>query len=77
MRALINTAYIERLDTTLRARLATLAYQSQAGAHRRTTLSAGMWLVGATYNLVWVHRPLAEGHTPATGIVTDTLTTLC
>ena len=55
IRALINTAYIERLQATFRARLAPLARRTRAGAHRRSTLEAGMWLVGSCYNLVWRH----------------------
>ena len=35
IRALINTAYIERLQATFRARLAPLARRTRAGAHRR------------------------------------------
>jgi hypothetical protein len=66
MRALINTAYIERLNATFRARLAPLARRSRAAAHKRRTLEAGMWLVGTTYNLVLRHRSLGEGdRTPA------------
>jgi hypothetical protein len=65
MKALINTAYIERLNATFRQRLAPLARRTRAGVHRRYTLEAGMWLVGACYNLVWMHRSLAEGRTPA------------
>jgi transposase-like protein len=65
MRALINTAYIERLNATFRARLAPLARRSRAGAHKQSTLEAGMWLVGTAYNFVWEHRSLGEGRTPA------------
>lgn len=63
--ALINTAYIERLNATFRARLAPLARRTRAGAHKRSTLEAGMWLVGSCYNLLWIHRSLGEGWTPA------------
>ena len=63
--ALINTAYIERLNATFRERLAPLARRTRAGAHKRCTLEAGMWLVGTTYNLVWRHCSLGEGRTPA------------
>lgn len=63
--ALINTAYIERLNATFRARLAPLARRTRAGAHKRSTLEAGMWLVGSCYNLLWVHRSLPEERTPA------------
>ncbi len=63
--ALINTAYIERLNATFRAQLAPLVRRTRAGAHKRSTLEAGMWLVGSCYNLLWVHRSLGEGCTPA------------
>lgn len=63
--ALINTAYVERLNATFRSRLAPLARRTRAGAHKRVTLEAGMWLVGSCYNLLWVHRSLGEECTPA------------
>ena len=44
--AVINTAYIERLQATLRSRLAALARRTRASARQRRTLEAGMWLVG-------------------------------
>jgi hypothetical protein len=56
--ALINTAYIERLNATFRARLAPLARRSRAAVHQQATLEAGMWLVGCCYNFLWVHRSL-------------------
>lgn len=62
--ALINTAYIERLNATFRARLAPLVRRTRAGAHKRCTLEAGMWLVGTCYNFLWAHRSLEE-RTPA------------
>lgn len=66
MRALINTAYIERLNATFRARLAPLVRRTRAGAHKQTTLEAGMWLVGGCYNFLWAHRSLrGERTTPA------------
>jgi transposase-like protein len=65
MRALINTAYIERLNATFRQRLAPLVRRTRAGVHKHCTLEAGMWLVGTTYNLVFRHRSLGEGCTPA------------
>lgn len=65
MKALINTAYIERLNATFRGRLAPLVRRTRAGAHKHCTLEAGMWLVGTTYNLLWRHRSLGEGRTPA------------
>ena len=65
IRALINTAYIERLQATFRARLAPLARRTRAGAHKQCTLEAGMWVVGACYNFLWKHRSLGEERTPA------------
>ena len=65
MRAVINTAYIERLQATFRARLVPLVRKTRAGAHKRSTLESGMWLVGGCYNFVWRHRSLGEERTPA------------
>ena len=56
--AVINTAYIERLQATFRSRLAPLARRTRAAARRRSTLEAGMWLVGTVYNLCCWHRSL-------------------
>jgi transposase-like protein len=56
--ALINTAYIERLQATLRSRLAPLARRTRAAVHKRATLEAGMWLVGTVYNFCCWHRSL-------------------
>ncbi len=58
--ALINTAYVERLNATFRARLAPLARRTRAGVHKRATLEAGMWLIGTSYNFSWVHRSLRQ-----------------
>ena len=65
IRALINTAYIERQQATFRARLTPLVRKTRAGAHKQLTLESGMWLVGGCYNFVRAHRSLAEGRTPA------------
>jgi hypothetical protein len=65
MKALINTAYIERLNATFRARLAPLVRKTRAGAHKRCTLESGMWMVGGCYNFVWTHCSLGDARTPA------------
>ena len=65
IRALINTAYIERLQATFRARLSPLVRKTRAGVHKQFTLESGMWLVGGCYNFVRAHRSLAQGRTPA------------
>ena len=57
---LINTAYVERLNATFRARLAPLVRRTRAGVHEQGTLEAGMWLVGSCYNFLWVHRSLRQ-----------------
>ena len=58
--AVINTAYVERLNATFRARLASLTRRTRAGVHRRDTMEAGMWLVGAAYNFCRPHRSLRQ-----------------
>ncbi len=58
--AVINTAYIERLQATFRSRLAPLARRTRAAVHQRATLEAGMWLVGTAYNFCCAHRSLRE-----------------
>lgn len=56
----INTAYIERLNATFRARLYCLVRRTRALARHPQTLSAGMYLVGCLYNFCTPHRSLAE-----------------
>jgi transposase-like protein len=62
--AVINTAYIERLNATFRARLASLTRRTRAGVHRRDTLEAGMGLVGTAYNFCRPQRSLQRRHEP-------------
>ncbi len=61
----LNTAYIERLNGTFRARLAPLARRTHHLVHRKELLHAGMYLVGALYNFCTVHASLtlASGQT--------------
>jgi len=54
----INTAYIERLNATFRARLAPLTRRGRAIARTEAALTAGMWLVGTAYNFCWPHDSL-------------------
>ena len=65
----LNTAYIERLNGTFRARLAPLARRTQHLVHRKEVLQAGMYLVGALYNFCTVHGSLrlasGQQQTPA------------
>jgi transposase-like protein len=61
----INTAYIERLNATFRASLVALVRRGRAIARTEAALTAGMYLVGCAYNLVWPHEslrlPAADG----------------
>jgi hypothetical protein len=61
----IQTAYIERLNGTFRARLASLARRTRGLGRTVARLERGMWLVGTVYNFCTPHRSLARGHTPA------------
>jgi transposase-like protein len=54
----IHTAYIERLNATFRSALAPLVRRGRAIAHKGETLTAGMHLVGCTYNFCWEHGSL-------------------
>ncbi len=61
----IQTAYIERLNGTFRARLASLARRTRAGGRTVGRLEAGMWLIGTVYNFCTPHGSLDHGQTPA------------
>jgi transposase-like protein len=65
----LNTAYIERLNGTFRARLAPLARRTHHLVHRKELLHGGMYLVGALYNFCTVHASLTlangQQRTPA------------
>ncbi len=56
--AVVNTAYVERLNATFRAHLAPLARRTRVAARQAATREAGMWLVGAGYNFCWPHDSL-------------------
>src|SRR6059058_6569524 len=54
----INTAYIERLNATFRARLASLTRRGRALARHTLTLQHGMYLIGTVYNFCTYHASL-------------------
>lgn len=56
----IHTSYSERLHATFRASLAPLVRRRRALAHTEAALTAGMWLVGWTYNFCWLHESLRQ-----------------
>lgn len=57
--AVVDTAYnIERLQTTLRSRLAALARRTRTAVHKQAILEADMWLIGSVCNFCcWHHSP--------------------
>jgi transposase-like protein/IS1 family transposase len=67
----LNTAFIERLNGTMRERLAALTRKCRHAARRLDALSHGMYLIGGTYNFCWPHHELSkvthmgQGCTPA------------
>jgi len=54
----INTAYIERLNATFRARLAPLVRRGRALVQQQATLQVGVYLVGTVYNFCAYHTSL-------------------
>lgn len=57
-KGVLNTAYIERLNATFRARLATLVRRTRGLARRTQMLHAGMYLIGTVYNFCSYHDSL-------------------
>jgi len=55
-----NTAFIERLNGTMRERLASLTRKCRHAAHRLEALETGMYLIGCTYNLCFPHHELSH-----------------
>ena len=56
----LNTAFIERLNGTMRERLASLTRKCRHAAHRLEALETGMYLLGCTYNFCWPHHELSK-----------------
>src|SRR3989441_884840 len=63
--SVLNTAFIERLNGTMRQRLASLTRKCRHAARRLRALESGMWLLGCTYNLCWPHHELSRRATKA------------
>src|SRR6266581_4034543 len=64
----LNTAFIERLNGTIRQRLASLTRKCRHAARRLAALESGMWLLGCTYNLCWPHHELSRRAAKAQGV---------
>ena len=56
----LNTAFIERLNGTIRERLASLTRKSRHAASRIQALHTGMYLIGCTYNFCFAHQELSK-----------------
>ena len=63
----LNTAFIERLNGTIRQRLASLTRKCRHAARRLAALESGMWLLGCTYNFCWPHHELSRRGAKAQG----------
>lgn len=55
----INTAYVERFNATMRSMLSALARRTRSLARHPETLASGMYLAGCVYNFCSDHRSLA------------------
>jgi transposase-like protein len=73
----INTAYIERLHATFRARLASLTRRGRALARRTLTLQHGMDLIGTVYNYCTPHASLAQAGGKTTPAMAAGITDHC
>ena len=72
-----NTAFIERINGTIRERLAVLTRKCRHAARRLRALETGMYLVGCTYNLCFPHHELSKAKhlgTPSTPAMAAGLT---
>ncbi len=56
----LNTAFIERLNATMRERLASLTRKCRHSASRLQALHTGMYLIGCTYNFCVAHHELSK-----------------
>src|SRR5258707_4792985 len=71
----LNTAFIERLNGTIRSRLASLTRKCLHAARRLAALESGMWLLGCTYNLCWPHNELSRRAAKVQGVRGEVLLT--
>ena len=66
--SLLNTAFIERLNGTIRERLASLTRKCRHAARRLEALETGMYLVGCTSNWCWPHHELSRRAAASQGV---------
>jgi transposase-like protein len=65
---LFNTAYIERLNATFRARMPTLVRRTRSLARTTQRLTADLFWTGVVYNFCTVHTSLATTPAVAAGL---------
>jgi transposase-like protein len=71
----LNTAWIERLNATFRARLCALVRRGRALARQLPTLHQATYLTGTVYNFCTPHRTLTErAHTARTPAMVAAIT---
>jgi hypothetical protein len=63
----LNTAFVERLNATFRARLVPLVRRGRAICRTVAHLDAALWLAGTAYNFCWVHESLRRPAAPGSG----------
>jgi transposase-like protein/IS1 family transposase len=56
----LNTSFIERLNATMRERLAALTRKCRHASSKLQALHTGMYLIGSTYNFCWIHQELSK-----------------
>jgi IS1 family transposase len=66
--SVLNTAFIERLNGTMRERLATLTRKCRHAARRLQAVETGMYLIGTTYNFCFPVRSVLPKHTERMGM---------
>ena len=64
---MLNTAFIERFNGTMRERLAALTRKCRHATQRVAALQSGMYLLGSTYNFCWPHHELSAVRDATTG----------
>jgi hypothetical protein len=71
----LNTAFIERFNGTIRQRLASLTRKCRHAARRLAALESRMWLLGCTYNFCWPHHERSRRGAKAQGKAGEVLLT--
>jgi transposase-like protein/IS1 family transposase len=58
--SMLNTSFIERLNGTVRERLASLTRKCRHASEKLQAFHTGMYLIGCTYNFCWFHQELSK-----------------